>query len=121
MQAHQFLPGLLLLLAPLPGTLLAQGESQASSELQAPFQVLCGEQPLDVGDDMGFAAPFMADMDGDSLPDLLVGVYGKGIKKYGDLAATLRVYKNLGRKGKPKFTGFQYFQAGGTQAAVPGG
>ncbi len=120
MQSHQFLPVLLILLASLPATLLAQGE-QRSPELQAPFQVLSGEQPLDVGDDVGFAAPFMADMDGDGLRDLLVGVFGKGVEKKGDLAATLRVYKNLGKKGKPKFDGFQYFQAGGTQAAVPGG
>ncbi len=120
MQAHQFLPGLLILLAPLPATLLAQ-EEQRSPELQAPFQVLCGEQPLDVGDDVGHAAPFMADMDGDGLRDLLVGVFGKGVKKKGDLAATLRVYKNLGKKGEPRFASFEYFQAGGTQAAVPGG
>ncbi len=121
MQLHQYLPGVLILLLPLGGTLLAQGGGQQSPDLQAPFQVLCGEQPLDVGDDEGHAAPFLADMDGDGLRDLLVGVYGKGIKKYGDLAATLRVYKNLGQKGKPKFASFEYFQAGGTQAAVPGG
>ncbi len=70
MQAHQFLPSLLLLLAPFPETLLAQGESQASSELQAPFQLLCGDQPLDVGDDIGYAAPFLADMDGDDLKSM---------------------------------------------------
>ncbi len=121
MQALQFLPGLLILLAPFTETLLAQGDGQQSSELQAPYQVLCGEQPLDVGDDMGYATPFMADMDGDGLRDLLVGVFGKGMKKKGDLAATLRVYKNLGKKGEPKFASFEYFQAGGTQAAVPGG
>ncbi len=121
MQAHQLLPGLLILMLPLSATLSAQDESQRSPELQTPFQVLCGDKPLDVGDDRGFAAPFLADMDGDGLPDLLVGVFGKGIKKKGDLAATLRIYKNVGKKGKPKFTDFHYFQAGGTMAAVPGG
>ncbi len=112
---------LLTLLAPLPETLLAQGESQASPELQAPFKVLCGDQPIDVGDDIGHAAPCFTDIDGDGLPDLLVGVFGKGVKKKGDIAATLRIYKNVGKKGQPRFTKFKYFQAGGGTAAVPGG
>ncbi len=121
MQARKILPKLLILLASLPGTLPAQQESLLSPELQAPFKVLCGDQPLDVVDDIGHAAPCFTDFDGDGLPDLLVGVFGKGVKKKGDLAATLRIYKNVGQEGRPKFTGFEYFQAGGSMAAVPGG
>ncbi len=116
MQASQTLSGLLIFLAPL----CAQNESQPSPELQTPFQVLCGDKPIDVGDDLGHAAPHFADLDGDGLPDLLVGVYGKMVSS-GKFAATLRIYKNVGKQGQPRFADFSYFQAGGTTAKVPGG
>ncbi len=91
------------------------------TELHAPFRVSCADQPLDVGDDIGHAAPHLADFDGDGLADLLVGVFGKGVRFKGDLASTLRIYKNVGKKGQPRFADFSYFQAGGTTAKVPGG
>ena len=96
--------------ASLGTSALAQSPTQLSSDLAAPIRVMSGDQPINV--DIGHAAPTVADMDGDGLQDLLVGQFGDG---------ALRVYKNVGTKGKPKFDGFEYFEAGGTKAKIPAG
>ncbi len=78
--------------------------------------VRSGDHPIDV--DFGHAAPFLADMNGDGLRDLLVGQFGKvGSEGKG----ALRIYLNVGQKGQPKFEDFNYFQAGGTTGKVPNG
>ncbi len=111
MSAPRFLCVLPILLAPLT-SLMAQGETQRSPELQAPFMVRSGDHPIDV--DTGHAAPFLADMNGDGLRDLLVGQFGRD-----ETMGALRVYLNLGQKGQPKFEDFNYFQAGGATGKVP--
>ncbi len=60
-------------------------------------------------------------MDGDGLKDLLVGEFGKGNWRDKEPIGTLRIYKNVGKKGAPKFADFSYFQAGGTTGKVPTG
>ncbi len=102
-----------LLAFALPVSLFAQGEER-SSELHAPLQVLAADKPINVGS--GHAAPFLADMDGDGLKDLLVGQFGD---KNTEGEGALRIYKNVGKKGQPRFTDFQYFRAGGEVAKVP--
>ncbi len=112
MKAHQPICCLLLFLS----SIAAQREGQLSPELHAPFQILAGDKPIDV--DHGHAAPFFADMDGDGLKDLLVGQFGE--ENYQDKGA-LRIYKNVGNKGQPRFEEFSFFQAGGTTGKVPTG
>ena len=111
------LPRLFPILFSLVTPLAAQQPPERNSELQSPFRVLCGEQPIDV--DFGHAAPFLADMDGDGLKDLLVGEFGKvkGRKCWG----ALRIYRNVGGKDQPRFESFEYFQAGGTTGQIPSG
>ena len=82
----------------------------ADSELEKPVAILAGEKPIDV--QVGHAAPFMADLDGDGVRDLLVGQMGKG---------HLRVYKNVGSNSAPKFAEFALFRAAGEDATVPTG
>jgi hypothetical protein len=91
------------------GALLC-GALAAQSELEPPVRVLSGGEPIDV--DIGHAAPYWYDFDGDGLPDLLVGQFGEG---------KLRIYRNVGTLKEPRFDGFEWFMAGGDVARVPTG
>lgn len=55
---------------------------------------------IDVGN-YGFASPGYRDMDGDNIPDLLVGELGN---------RGLRIYKNHGTAAEPVFTGFRLLE-----------
>jgi len=60
----------------------------------------------------GYAAPCLADIDGDSVPDLLVGQFNDG---------KIAVYKGVkSEDGKLTFGKRQWLQAGGEDAVVPG-
>ena len=84
---------------------------QAAGDLQKPFRVTAQDgKPIDC--EIGHAAPFIADIDGDGLPDLLVGQFGGG---------KLRIYKNTGTKTEPKFGQFYWMKAGSADASVPAG
>jgi hypothetical protein len=80
-------------------------------ELQPPVHLLAGGKPLDV-ERSGHAAPFVGDFFEDGRMALLVGQYHEG---------RLRIYRNIGTKGKPKFDTFTWFEAGGKIASVPEG
>jgi hypothetical protein len=76
-----------------------------------PVRVEAGGKPLDI-ERSAHAAPFVGDVDGDGLPDLLVGQFHEG---------RLRIYRNTGTKGKPRFDSFEWFKAGGELGRVPVG
>lgn len=78
--------------------------------LAAPFRVEADGKPIDV--EVGHAAPFFADVDGDGKPDLLVGQFGDG---------KLRVYHNDGDAKRPAFGNFTWFKAGADLGVVPSG
>jgi hypothetical protein len=81
-----------------------------ASELLPPFRVEAKDGPIDVN--VGHAAPWVTDFDGDGISDLLVGQFGEG---------KLRIYRNKGTKSEPKFDSFAWFQAGGSDGKVPSG
>ena len=84
--------------------------SLAAQSFETPFRVQAGGKPIDV--DVGHAAPYVVDFDGDGVRDLLVGQFGK---------RRCRIYKNTGTNTAPKFDEFTFFEAGGKKAEVAAG
>ena len=82
-----------------------------TGELEAPVPVMAAGKPIDVERE-GHAAPFVGDFDGDGVMDLLVGQYDEG---------KLRIYRNIGTNGNPKFDTYTWFKAGGDFSRVPVG
>ena len=74
-------------------------------KLQAAGKVIQTEYP-------GYASPCLADLDGDNVPDLLVGQFHAG---------KIAVYKgSRSEDGKLSFGERTWLQAGGADAEVPG-
>ena len=73
------------------GIAWAEGSAPAE-QLRPPEKILAGGEAIDV--EIGHAAPHVADLDGDGLPELLVGQFGSGM---------LRIYRNVGTGVKPRF------------------
>jgi hypothetical protein len=97
----------------LAGTLLLGGEpagEPGAPRLSAPVQIMANGKPISV--DVGHAAPFVADIDGDGKAELLVGQFGEG---------KLRIYPNEGSGSAPRFTNFTWFKAGNATGTVPSG
>jgi hypothetical protein len=101
------MPGSLLLallgLAPL-------ADDGPGRELAPPVRVEAAGRPIDT--EVGHAAPFVGDVDGDAVNDLLVGQFGKGI---------LWIYRNEGTNQRPKLAAGVKFKDGGDDGRVPTG
>ena len=82
----------------------------ATDELLPPFRVEANGKPIDM--EMGNAAPFVTDFDGDGVFDLMLGQRGE---------CKLRIYRNLGSNKSPRFGVSAFFKAGGVDASLPGG
>ena len=96
-----------LLAAVVAGPSLVAGEVKfdAPQKLTAGGKVVEVEQP-------GYAFPSLADMDGDCVPDLLVGQFNKG---------KIGVYKGTrSKEGKLSFGERTWLQAEGADAEIPG-
>lgn len=78
--------------------------------LAAPASISAAGQAINV--DVGHAAPFVTDWNGDGKADLLVGQFGSG---------HLRIYLNEGEPHAPRFGAHTLFEAGGATASVPSG
>ncbi len=92
-----------VLAAALPG-------QAPAAQLRPPVRIEAAGKHIDV--DVGHAAPFFADLDGDGLPDLLVGQFGDG---------KVRFYKNVGTRSAPRFDKFEYLKSDGKDVSVPSG
>ena len=78
--------------------------------LEDPVRVkLADGADLDIGN-IGHAAPAYADVDGDKVPDLLVGEFSGG---------ACWIYKNHGTAQAPVFKKKQRLMAGSAEAVVP--
>ncbi|HIE69186.1 MAG TPA: hypothetical protein EYP98_02955 [Planctomycetes bacterium] len=100
-----------------------------AQKLGAPVRIQANGSPIDVT--VGHAAPFMRDMNGDGIRDLLVGEFGTGTflqerlpesrrsKKSGYAEGKLRIYRNVGTNAAPAFADFEYLRAGKQHASIP--
>ena len=80
-------------------------------EFEAPVQLMVGDQPVAV-EAPGFAAPTMADVDGDGVDDLVVGQFNGGKMSY---------FKNVaGKNQSPEFAKADWIKTGDSPAEVPG-
>jgi len=92
--------------------LTARGSSAIADEggiFEKPVPLEADGKVIDTGAAWGHSGPCLADVDGDSVRDLVVG----------DFSGRFRVYRNLGRDDRPKFGPETYLMAGGTLAKVP--
>jgi hypothetical protein len=82
---------------------LAGGQSAGSGvpkdELLPPVKIVASGRPINA--DLGHAAPFFADFDGDGVKDLLVGQFSDG---------KLAIYRNIGTNEEPKFDKKDWFE-----------
>jgi hypothetical protein len=78
-----------------------------AAEFEPPVRLRGGDALIRV-ESPGYAAPCLADVDGDGKLDLLVGQFNKG---------KIQVFKGL---GKGKFAKSAWLQADGKPAEVPG-
>jgi hypothetical protein len=79
-----------------------------AGELLPPVRLHAAGKPIDV--EVGHAAPFIADFDGDGVRDLLVGQMGDGV---------LWIYRNIGTNANPRYASGVMFKNGGPDGCVP--
>lgn len=82
----------------------------AADELRPPVRIEAAGKPIDT--EIGHAAPFVGDFDGDGVRDLLVGQFGSGI---------LWIYRNEGTNDQPRLAPGVKFQDGREEGRVPTG
>ena len=82
-----------------------------SAELEPPVRLEAAGKPIDATE-IGHAAPFVCDFDGDGLKDLLVGQFGDGL---------LWIYRNEGTNSEPKLAAGVKFKEGKEDGRVPSG
>src|SRR5437016_3248905 len=86
------------------------GADGPSRELAPPVRLFAAGKPIDT--EVGHAAPFVGDFDGDGVRDLLVGQFGSGI---------LWIYRNEGTNAAPKLAAGVKFKDGNKDGRVPTG
>ncbi len=97
----------LMLAAAVAGPSLAA----ADFDFAKPRQLNGGDKPIEV-ESPGYAAPSLADLNGDGVADLLVGQFRDG---------KIGFYKgSKGENGKLSFGAHEWLQAGGEIAKIPG-
>jgi hypothetical protein len=87
-----------------------KGPPDGTGQLFAPVRLEVAGKPIDT--EIGHAAPFVGDIDGDGARDLLVGQFGDGI---------LWVFKNTGTDAGPKLAAGAKFKDGAEDGRVPTG
>lgn len=74
-----------------------------------PVRLAAADGVIDCGPSWGHAGPWVEDVDGDGVKDLIVG----------DFSGLFRVYRNLGTNKAPRYAKAVNLQAGGKDAQVP--
>lgn len=90
--------------------LAASAMAAVGDELAAPVRIEAAGGAIDT--EVGHAAPFVCDFDGDGVQDLLVGQFGNG---------QLWIFHNEGTNAQPKLGAGVKFKEGGKDGTVPCG
>ena len=90
--------------------LISTQTSGLSPELESPIRLEAAGKPIDT--EIGHAAPFVSDFDGDGVKDLLVGQFGDG---------NLWIYKNESTNSQPELAAGVKFKDGKKDGRVPSG
>jgi len=80
----------------------------SAGDLLSPVRLQAAGKSIDT--EVGHAAPFVADLDGDGVRDLVVGQMGDG---------ALWVYRNVGTDANPRYAAGVLFKDGGADGCVP--
>ncbi len=94
----------------LVGQLVPSPPARILDDLAPPVRIEAAGKPIDT--DIGHAAPFVGDFDGDGVNDLLVGQFGGGL---------LWIYRNEGTNAAPKLAAGVKFKDGEKEGTVPSG
>jgi hypothetical protein len=81
-----------------------------AEDLAPPVRLEAGGKPIDT--DIGHAAPWVTDFDGDGVHDLLVGQFGEGL---------LWICRNEGTNMQPRLVAPEKFMQGKEDGRVPSG
>ena len=90
-------------------TLLASLCAGTTLRFSGPYPVYDAGVPIDVG---YYAAPVMADWNGDGKKDLICGQFDRG---------NIRYYRNIGPDTAPLFNGYELLRADGLEIQLPYG
>ena len=90
--------------------MLGSGAAQVNHRADPPNRLEAAGKVIDT--DVGHAAPFVGDFDGDGVMDLLVGQFGQGI---------LWIYRNEGTTAHPRLAAGKKFKDGRPEGRVPTG
>jgi len=82
-----------------------------STKLAPPVRIEAAGKPIDAAE-IGHAAPFVGDFDGDGVNDLLVGQFADGL---------LWIYRNEGSNSSPRLAAGVKFKDGLPEGQVPTG
>jgi hypothetical protein len=91
-------------------SLNASNAPALGDDLAPPVRLEAGGKPIDT--EVGHAAPFVYDWDGDGVKDLLVGQFGGG---------ALWIFRNEGTNAAPKLAAGVKFKQGAKDGVVPSG
>jgi hypothetical protein len=92
----------------LVATTLQPAFAGDSAIFEKPVRLEADGKIIDTGNMAGHSGPTVADVDGDGIPDLVVG----------DFSGQFRVYPNLARTGPPRLGPMKYLMAGDVPAKV---
>ena len=73
-----------------------------------PVRLMAADGAIDSGSSWGHSGPWVADVDGDGINDLVVG----------DFSGLFRFYRNIGTNREPRYAKAVNLQAGGIDAKV---
>lgn len=90
--------------------LLNAPPQKVEDEFEPPVRLMAAGKVIDT--EVGHAAPFVGDFDGDGVRDLLVGQFGEG---------QLWIYRNEGTNAQPKLAAGVKFKAGKPEGTIPSG